>query len=111
MSDDRARSRASTRSAAGIARSIGRILDLTLPAYASVVFVALWVYVVLAVFTDSSLPADTWAWLQGLEAIAAIVAWLAVLPLGIFLWAWQADLEPVFFGLIMAALAGWTFIA
>jgi len=107
MSDDRARPQVSTRSAG----RIGRILDVTLPVYASLVFVVVWLYVALAVFTDSSLPADTWAWLQGLDTIAAIVAWLAILPLGIFLWAWQAGLEPVFFGLIMAALVGWTFIA
>jgi len=90
---------------------LGRLLDTFLPVLASVVFVALWIYVALALFTDSALPADTWDWLQSLGLVAAVVAWLAILPIGVFLWAWQADLEPIFFGLVMLGLVGWTWIA
>ena len=90
---------------------LGRILDVALPILASVVLVVVWIYAALAVFTDSTLPADTWAWLEGLELVPAVIAWLALLPLGVFLWAWQAELEPVFFGLVMLLLVGWTFIA
>lgn len=90
---------------------LGRILDVALPVLASVVFVVLWIHVVLALFTDSTVPADTWAWLEGLDLVAAVVAWLALLPLGVFLWAWQAELEPIWFGLVMVLLIGWTFIA
>ena len=99
------------RSVGGAGRRIGRVLDVTLPVYASAVFVGLWIYVALAVFTDSSLPADTWTWLQGLDVVPAVLAWLAILPIAVFLWAWAADLETLYFGLIMVALAGWTFIA
>ena len=98
-------------SVGGVRLRIGWILDVTLPIYASVVFVGLWLYVVLAAFTDSSLPAQTWAWLQGLDTILAVVAWLAILPIAVFLWAWQADLEALYFALVVVALAGWTFIA
>ena len=90
---------------------LGRTLDVTLPILASIVFVVVWIYVALAVLTDSTLPADTWTWLSGLELVPAVVAWIALLPLAVFLWAWQADLEPIWFGLIMVALAGWTFLA
>ncbi len=90
---------------------LGRTLDVTLPFLASIVLVVLWVYVALVLFTDSSVPADTWAWLEGLEVVPAVVAWIAVLPLGVFLWAWQAGLEPIWFGLVMALLVGWTFLA
>ena len=65
----------------------------------------------LAFFTESTLPADTWAWLEGLELVPAVIAWIALLPLGVFLWAWQAELEPIWFGLVMVALAGWTWMA
>ena len=92
-------------------RRFARFLDVTLPVLASIVFVVVWVYVALALFTDSALPSDTWAWLEGLDLVPAVIAWLALLPLGVFLWAWQADLEPIWFGLVMVGLAGWTFVA
>jgi hypothetical protein len=90
---------------------LARILDTGLPILASAVFIVVWIYVALALFTDSTLPADTWAWLEGLELVPAVIAWIALLPLGVFLWAWQAELEPIWFGLVMVLLAGWTFIA
>ena len=90
---------------------LGRVLDTVLPVLASAVFVVTWIYVALAVLTESTLPADTWDWLSGLELVPAVVAWLALLPLAVFLWAWQAELEPIWFGLIMVGLAGWTFVA
>ena len=92
-------------------RRLARILDTGLPVLASAVFVVVWFYAALAFFTDSTLPADTWAWLEGLALVPAVIAWIALLPLGVFLWAWQAELEPIWFGLVMLALAGWTWIA
>jgi hypothetical protein len=99
-----------TRSGAPSSR-IGRALELLLTLLASLVFVLLWIYVAAAVLTDGMLLADTWAWLSGLELIPAIIAWIAILPIGVFVWTWQADLEPVFFGLVMLGLVGWTAIA
>ena len=90
---------------------IARTAEVVLTVLASLVFVLLWVYVALAALTDSTLPADTWAWLSGLGPLPAIVAWIAILPLGVFLWAAQADLEPLWMGLIMFGLVGWTWIA
>ena len=90
---------------------LGRFLDASLPVLAAVVFAILWIYVALVVLTDSSLPADTWDWLSGLEPVPAVIAWLALLPLAVFLWAWQAQLAPVVFGLVIALLVGWSFIA
>ena len=90
---------------------LGRTLDVTLPMLAAIVLMLVWVHLALALFTESSLPHDTWAWLEGLELIPAALAWLALLPLGVFLWAWQAELEPIWFSLVMALLMGWTFLA
>ena len=90
---------------------LARLLDTGLPILASIVFAIVWIYVALAVFTDSTLPADTWSWLQGLELIPAVIAWLALLPLGVFLWAWFAELDTIWFGLVMVLLVGWTWLA
>jgi hypothetical protein len=89
----------------------GRFLDVTLPILASIVFVVVWGYVALALFSESPLPTDTWAWLESLDLVRAVVVWIALLPLGVFLWAWHAELEPIWFGLVMALLVGWTFLA
>ncbi len=88
-----------------------RALELALTLFASGVFVVLWIYVALAAFTDAALPAETWDWLTSLDLLPAIVVWIAVLPLGVFLWAWQAGLEPLPMGLLMLGLVVWTGIA
>jgi hypothetical protein len=90
---------------------VGQVLEVVLVVLASLVFVGLWLYVAAAILADGTLLADTWAWLGGLDTIAAIVVWVAILPIGVFLWAWQADLEPIWMGLVMAGLVGWTGIA
>ena len=90
---------------------IGRAMEIVFPILATIVFVILWVYVVLASFTDSPLPADTWAWLSGLDTIAAVIVWIIILPLAVYLWAWQADLEPVWMGLVMLGMVAWTSLA
>jgi hypothetical protein len=78
---------------------------------ALIVFAILWFYVVAAVFTDGTLLDDTWAWLSSLDTLAAAVAWLALLPLAVFLWSWQADLEPWVMGIVMLGLLAWTLVA
>lgn len=86
-------------------------MEVGLTLYVAAVFVLLWVYVAAAVFTDGELLADTWAWLSGLDTIAAVVVWIAILPVAVFLWAWQAGLEPVAMGLVMLGLVAWTAMA
>ena len=95
----------------GTSGRASRALEIVLTLFASAVFVLLWVYVALAALTDSTLPADTWAWLSGLDLLPAILAWIAILPLGVFLWTTQADLEPVWMGIIVLGLIGWTWLA
>jgi hypothetical protein len=90
---------------------IGRAIELVLVVAASLVFVLLWVYVALDVLTDSTVPADTWTWLSGLDLIGAIVVWIAILPVGVYLWAAQADLDQLWLGLVMLGLVAWTWIA
>jgi hypothetical protein len=89
----------------------GRVIEVLLTVGALVVFAFTWIYVAAAIFSDGTLLADTWAWLSGLQAIAAFLIWLALLPLVVFLWAWQADLEPWVMGLVMLGLVAWTLMA
>ncbi len=90
---------------------IAPVLETILPLFAAAVFVIVWAYVAVTALTESSLAADTWAWLSGLDTIPAVIAWLAMLPLGFFLWAWQADLEPLLMGVVMLGLLAWTWVA
>ena len=87
------------------------VVELALTLAASAVFVLLWGTVAVAALTDGELLADAWAWLTGLDTIPALVAWVAILPVGLFLWAWQANLEPLFMGLVLVGLVMWTGIA
>jgi hypothetical protein len=75
------------------------------------VFGVLWIHVAAALLTDGGLLANTWAWLTGLDTPATIVAWVALLPLAVFLWAWQADLASWAMALVMVGLVAWTMLA
>ncbi|HEX5826099.1 MAG TPA: hypothetical protein VFY23_01145 [Candidatus Limnocylindrales bacterium] len=99
-----------TRADEGRARSAAMVRRL-LSTGALAVFAVTWVYIAAAVLTDGALLADTWAWLTGLGAIATVLAWLALLPLAVFLWAWQANLDPLAMALVVAGLVGWTMLA
>lgn len=107
----------SSRTGAGGARDqgaggrAGRSLELAIAIYGSVVFVLLWVYVASAVLTDGQLLADSWAWLSSLDLVPAVVVWILVLPVAVFLWAWQAGLEPLWMAVVMLGLVLWTGIA
>jgi hypothetical protein len=100
-----------TEASAGRGNRLGRAMEIVFPIAATAVFVVLWIYVALAAFTDSPLPADTWAWLSGLDTVVAVMVWVLILPLAAFLWAWQADLEPIWMGLVMLGLVAWTGLA
>jgi hypothetical protein len=89
----------------------GEILRLALVFGALAVFLVLWIYVAVGVLTDGTLLADTWAWLSGLDLPANVVAWVVLLPLGVYLWAWQAALAPWAMALVMVGLGAWTMLA
>jgi hypothetical protein len=88
-----------------------RFVEVVLAIGALIVFAILWFYVAAAVLTDGTLLHDTWAWLGSLDTLVAVVAWLALLPLAVFLWSWQADLQPWVMGIVMVGLLAWTLVA
>jgi amino acid permease len=94
-----------------IGRHVGRVIGLVLGFLFAAVFVVLWVYIAAAAFTAGTLLADTWDWLTGLGPLETIVVWLAVLPIAVFVWAWQADLGPVVMGLVLLGMVAWTAVA
>jgi hypothetical protein len=75
---------------------------------ASVVFLALWAGFAYTLFVDPDLPAAAWGWLQGLEPAGRVVAWIAILPIAIALWAWTAGWPPIVTLLVALLLAAWT---
>jgi hypothetical protein len=94
-----------------IGRLVGRGIGCVFGVVFAAVFVVLWIYILAAVLTDGRLLADTWAWLTSLGPLETIVVWLAILPIAVFVWAWQADLSPVVMGLVMLGMVAWTALA
>ena len=94
-----------------VGKGVGRALEVVFVTFATAVFVVLWIYIAAAAFTDGALLAETWAWYGGLELIGQVVVGIAILPIIVFVWTWQADLGPLLFGLVMLLMIGWSFIA
>ena len=53
----------------------------------SAIFTVLWVGFAVGLATGGDLLIDAWAWLTGLEPVAAVDAWILVLPIAVGLWA------------------------
>ena len=86
-------------------------MSLALGAWASGVFVLLWVGAVIGLAGGGALFDDAWAWLGGLGSVASVVAWVLFLPACIGLWATQAGLAlPAAIG-ILVLLVAWTALA
>jgi hypothetical protein len=85
--------------------------SLLLGAWASVVFVALWIGAVLGVLGDGAVFAEAWEWLGSLGPVPAVVAWVLFLPACIGLWATQSGLPAPAFVAVIALLVAWTLVA
>ena len=91
-------------------RTRDRRLQVVLGTYAVLVFAALWVGFAVGLASGGQPFADAWAWLNGLEPLARIPAWILSLPMAVGLWAWAGLPAPVF-AVIVAALVAWTLVA
>ena len=94
-----------------IGRRLSRGLESIFSVYVLVIFVVLWLHIAAAAFTDGKFLADTWTWLSGLDTIPAVLAWIAILPIAVWTWAWQADLQPLLVGLVMLGMLACTALA
>jgi hypothetical protein len=88
-----------------------RRLQVALGTYAVVVFAVLWVGFAVGLVSSGQAFADAWGWLNGLEPVARIAAWILFLPIAIGLWAWNADLPAPAFAAVYAGLVAWTLVA
>ena len=86
-------------------------LQLALGTYAVVVFAVLWLGFAVGLVTGGQVFADAWAWLNGLEPIARIAAWILFLPIAVGLWAWNAGLPTPAMAAIGVGLIAWTLLA
>ena len=86
-------------------------LQLALGTYAVVVFAVLWLGFAVGLVTGGQVFADAWAWLNGLEPIARIAAWILFLPIAVGLWAWNAGLPTPAWAVVVVGLIAWTVLA
>jgi hypothetical protein len=90
---------------------VGRALEIVLGLCAAAVFTLLWVGFAVGLATGGRILADAWAWLSGLEPLAAVVAWILLLPIAVGLWAWNAVGSPLVMGAVAVGLVAWTLVA
>lgn len=75
------------------------------------VFAVLWVGFALGLIAGGQAFADAWAWLNGLEPVARIAAWVLFLPIAVGLWAWNAALPAPVLAAVALGLVAWTLVA
>lgn len=92
-------------------RGIGRPLEVGISLYGATIFTILWVGFAVGLATGGSLLVDAWAWLTGLEPVAAVLAWILLLPIAVGLWAWNVAGSPLVIGAVLVGLVAWTGLA
>lgn len=99
-------SRGGSRSRSGA----GRAFEVALSLYGAAVFTVLWGGLIAGVATGGALLVDAWAWLTGLDTIAAVVAWVLLLPIAVGLWAWNEAGSVLVQGAVLVGLVAWTLL-
>jgi hypothetical protein len=92
-------------------RTVGRALEIGLSLYGIAIFTVLWVGFAVGLATGGDLLIDAWAWLTGLEPVAAVIAWILFLPIAVGLWAWNAVGSALVIGAVAVGLVAWTLVA
>jgi hypothetical protein len=91
-------------------RPVGRALEIIISLYGAAIFSVLWVGFAVGLATGGDLLVDAWAWLSGLEPVAAVIAWILILPIAVGLWVWNAVGSPVVTGAVAVGLVAWTLV-
>ena len=91
-------------------RTVGRVLEIGLSLYGIAIFTVLWVGFAVGLATGGDLMIDAWAWLTGLEPVAAVMAWLLFLPIAVGLWAWNAVGSALVIGAVAVGLVAWALV-
>lgn len=90
---------------------LGRAFEVGISLHGAVIFTVLWVGFAVGLATGGGLLVDAWTWLTGLEPVAAVVAWILLLPIAVGLWAWNAVGSILVIALVGVALVAWTLLA
>jgi hypothetical protein len=88
----------------------GRAFEVGLSLYGAAIFTILWAGVAIGLLTGGDLLVDAWAWLTGLEPVAAVVAWVLLLPIAVGLWAWNAAGSVLVIAAVGVGLVAWTLV-
>ena len=91
-------------------RRAGRAFEIGLSLYGIAIFTVRWVGFAVGLATGGDLLVDAWAWLTGLEPVAAVIAWILLLPIAVGLWAWNAVGSTLVIGAVAVGLVGWTLL-
>jgi len=91
-------------------RTVGRVLEIGLSLYGIAIFTVLWVGFAVGLATGGDLMIDAWAWLTGLEPVAAVMAWILFLPIAVGPWAWNAVGSALVIGAVAVGLVAWTLV-
>jgi hypothetical protein len=70
----------------------------------------LWAGFAVGLVTGGAILEDGWAWLTGLDTVAAVIAWILFLPIAVGLWAWNEAGSVLVQGVVLAGLVGWTLL-
>jgi len=87
-----------------------RAFEVGLSLYGAAVFAILWAGLAVGLATGGDLLVDAWAWLSGLPAGVAVVAWILLLPIAVGLWAWNAVGSTLVTGAVAVGLVAWTLL-
>jgi hypothetical protein len=88
----------------------GRAFEIALSLYGIAIFTVLWVGFAVGLATGGDLLIDAWAWLTGLAPVAAVTAWILLLPIVVGLWAWNAVGSAPVIGAVAVGLVAWTLV-
>jgi len=89
--------------------------NVTLPkimtVYANLVFLALWVGFIVAIFSNRDWLDLLWYWVQALPFLPKIIIWILILPIMVGLFIWKSSWSMVATAFGYAGIVIWTLMA
>jgi|SaaInlStandDraft_4_1057021.scaffolds.fasta_scaffold125946_2 hypothetical protein len=95
--------------------SDSKFWDVTVPwvmsAYASAIFLLLWVGFITALVVNREWLDIVWHWAQALSTGPRIAVWVFFLPITVGLWIWESPWSVFGHLLGLGGIVTWTFLA
>ena len=88
-------------------------VGLAMSAYASAIFVVLWVVFAVGLLGNPEWLDGLWDWVRGLPGVWEIIVWVACLPITVALWIRESSWPPLarlagFAGIVIWTLAAFS---